>query len=375
MKSLKWEQVNAWRLSQHGLSPRLKRRDLVKAVTRTCGMQAQVLSAAELAIWARVDGLSQQHVQSALWQERTLVKTWAMRGTLHLISAGELPLYAAARSAQEGRQWVKNFVYFGMTPAQYEAILVAVPKILGAKPMTRAQLAVALAKHIGDPKLGQRLLSTSWGSLWIPSAWRGDLCIGPNRGRSVTFVNPRKWIGKWQSFEPYPALQEMVRRYLRAYGPALPEDFARWWNIGLVSVRKLFRSMEDELEEVSVEGWRGFALRKTIAPMRNLGASASVNLLPLFDAYLMGLSRQRDFLMPKAHQSRVFRIAGWISAVVLVGGRIKGVWEHKTEHAQTIVKVRMFSSPTASIRKRIEAEAERLGAFLDTKVVLQYEDH
>src|SRR5947209_11986416 len=98
MKALKWHQVHAWRLAQHGLSQRFSQRDFVQAVTRTGGIQAQVMSAAELALCTRVEGLSPHDVQSALWQGRTLVKTWAMRsGTLHLLSASELPLYVAAR--------------------------------------------------------------------------------------------------------------------------------------------------------------------------------------------------------------------------------------------------------------------------------------
>src|SRR5258706_10640507 len=79
MKALKWRQVHAWRVAQHGLSPRFRRRDFLKAVRRTGGIQAQVMSAAELALWARVDGLTPEAVQAALWQKRTLVKTWAMR--------------------------------------------------------------------------------------------------------------------------------------------------------------------------------------------------------------------------------------------------------------------------------------------------------
>src|SRR6476620_9471601 len=105
VKSLKWNQVTAWRLSQQCLSPRLKRQDFLEAVTRTGGIQAQVMSAAELALWARVDGLIREDVQSARWEDRTLVKTWAMRGTLHLLAASELPLYVAARSVLDTRNW------------------------------------------------------------------------------------------------------------------------------------------------------------------------------------------------------------------------------------------------------------------------------
>ncbi|HKP51591.1 MAG TPA: winged helix DNA-binding domain-containing protein [Chloroflexia bacterium] len=379
VKSLTWQQVNAWRVSQHCLSTRLKRADYVKAVERTGGIQAQVMSAAELALWARVDGLTPKDVQSALWQDRTLVKTWAMRGTLHLLSADELPLFIAARSMHDDRDWLKYFTYYGITEPQYEAFIAAVPQVLGSEPVTREQLATAVSRHIGVPELGKLLLSSSWGSLWKPSAFRGDLCFGPNQGRNVTFVNPRQWIGKWQPVEPHLALQEIARRYLRAYGPSTPHDFARWWDGGsrLVPTRKLFQSIEDELEAVDVDGRHAFALRTTLEQMegmQRLETSGVVRLLPLFDAYTLGLERDLEQLLPRAYKSRVFRPQGWISAVVLVDGRMKGVWGYKIRGSQTTVKVQMFSSPTTSVKKGIEAEAERLNAFLNTKVVLEFEE-
>jgi hypothetical protein len=373
VKSVKWDQVNAWRLSQHCLSPRLKRRDFVKAVTCAGGIQAQVMSAAELALCARVDGLTPQDVQSALWQERTLVKTWAMRGTLHLISADELPLYIAARSLNESRNWTNYFNYYGITQAQYEAFIAAVPQILGDEPMTREQLATALAAHVGAPELRSLVLTKGWGTPLKPLAWRGDLCFGPNQGRNVTFVRPSQWVGKWQPVEPHLALQELARRYLRAYGPATPEDFARWWDggAGIVPARKLFQSIEDELEAVDVEGWRALALRTTLEPMQRSETPGAVRLLPLFDAYALGLGRDLEPLLPRAYKSQVFRPQGWISAVVLVDGYMKGVWEYKIRGSRTIVKVHMFSSPTALVRRGIEAESERLGAFLNSQVVLE----
>ena len=374
MKSLSWKQVNTWRLAQHGLSPRLNREDFLTAVTRTGGIQAQVMSAAELALGARVDGLSPEEVQTALWEDRTLIKTWAMRATLHLISASEFPLYVAARSLYETRNWTRYFDYYGITKAQFEAYLAAVPEILGSDPMTREQLAAALAEHTGSPDLHSLVLSKGWGTPLKPLAWRGDLCFGPNHGRNVTFVHPGKWIGKWQSVEPYAALQEMARRYLRAYGPATPELFARWWELRLVPARKLFQSIEEELEPVDVEGWQAIALRETLEPMQRLEMPGGVNLLPLFDAYMMGIGRGADIepLLPEAYQSQVYRPQGWISAVVLVEGYIQGVWEYQTRGAQTSIKVRMFAAPTGSVRSGIEGEAERLGAFLNTKVELAF---
>ncbi len=177
-----------------------------------------------------------------------------------------------------------------------------------------------------------------------------------------------------QPIEPHLALQEIARRYLRAYGPTTPNDFARWWDGGarLVPARKLFQSIEDELEEVDVEGRPGLALRTTLEQMQRLETTGTVRLLPLFDAYTLGLERDLEQLLPKAYKSQVFRPQGWISAVVLVDGRMKGVWGYKIGRSQTIVKVQMFSSPLTSIKEGIEAEAERLTAFLNTRVVLEF---
>ncbi|MGE5223845.1 MAG: winged helix DNA-binding domain-containing protein, partial [Omnitrophica WOR_2 bacterium] len=269
LRSLTWRQVNAWRLFQHGLSPRLQRREIVKAVACTGGIQAQVMSAAELALWARLDGLSAQEVQDALWQKRTLVKTWAMRATLHLIPARDFALYIAARSVDEPRNWEGYFNYYGISKKQLEAYLAAAPEILSSEPVTREQLAAALAEHTGIPELRDLLITKGWGTPLKPLAWRGDLCFGPNQGQNVTFVHPGKWMGERRPAEPYPALQEMARRYLRAYGPATVEEFAQWWGMRLTPARKLFRSIEDELETVEVEGWRAIALRETLEFIEN----------------------------------------------------------------------------------------------------------
>ncbi|HEY1353948.1 MAG TPA: winged helix DNA-binding domain-containing protein [Ktedonobacteraceae bacterium] len=377
--TLQWSQVHAWHLGQHGLAPRFPAGAIVQAVRRTCGIQAQVMSAAELAICTRVQGLRPQEVASALWCERTLVKTWTMRsGTLHLLAARDLALYVAARRfLDETHAWANYFAYYGLTPAQQEAFLSAVPQVLGREPLTRQQLAEALVRQTGIAQLRDLILASSWGTPLKPSAFRGDLCFGPTRGQMVTFVNPRAWPDEWQSFEPEQAMREIVRRYLRAYGPATPEDFARWWwgGKGKVSARRLFRDLAEELAEVEVEGWQAFALRATLGSM--LGCEAAytaeqVRLLPLFDAYTIGMPRDREPLLALAHKAQVFRPQGWISAVVLVNGSVQGVWHATSRRSQTIVRVHLFRSPpTSAVRTGIESEVERLRDFFARDVLLE----
>ena len=373
MKALKWSQVHSWRLAQHGLSPRLNAQDFVQAVTRTGGIQAQVMSAAELALCTRVEGLSAQDVKAALWQDHTLVKTWAMRGTLHVLSARELPLYIAARDWQLDASWSNYFAEFGLSRAQQDAFLFAIPHVLEQGPMTRLQLADAVAKQTGIAQLRDLIVSSSWGTPLKPSAYRGELCVGPGQGQSVTFMNPRSWIEQWQSIEPELALQEIARRYLQAYGPATSNDFAFWWGCGKTLAKKLFQSLEEELEEVEVEGWRAFALRTALESMQRLEPLETVHLLSLFDAYTIGVPRDCEPLLAQAHKRKVFNLQGWTFAVVLVNGSIQGVWNSTTRRQQTIVKVHLFSPLPPQIREGIEAEAERLGDFYKTNVLLEYE--
>lgn len=374
MTALKWPQVHAWRLSQHGLFPRFPAQDLLQAVTRTAGIQAQVMSAAELAMCARVEGLSPHDVQAALFQDRTLVKTWAMRGTLHFLSAREFPLYIAARDWQQTANWSKYFTEFGLTTsAQQEAFLSAIPHVLEQGPLTRQQLADAVAKHMGIVHVRDFILSESWGTPLKPSAYRGELCFGPGQGKTVTFMNPRGWMGNWQPIEPKLALQEIARRYLQAYGPATLEDFAFWWGCSKTIAKKLFQALAEEVAEVEVEGWRAIALRATLPLIQSLEPVEAVHLLPLFDAYTIGMPRDCEPLLVQAYKRHVFNLQGWTFAVVLVNGSIQGIWHSTIRRAHTVIRVNLFSSPTASICKGIEAEAERLSHLFKKKVLLEYE--
>jgi hypothetical protein len=187
-------------------------------------------------------------------------------------------------------------------------------------------------------------------------------------------MNPKGWMGTWQPIEPKLALQEMARRYLQAYGPATSDDFAFWWGCAKTRAKKLFQSLAEEVEEVEVEGWRALALRATLPLIQSVEPAEAVHLLPLFDAYTIGASpRGCEPLLAAAYKRQVFNLQGWTFAVILVNGSIQGVWQYATRRLQTIVKVRLFSSPTTMIRKGIEAEAERLSAFFKTSVLLEYE--
>jgi len=146
MTCLSWDAVLAWRTARHGLVERAPAAALLDVVARLCGVHAQVASSAELTLWARLDGLQRGAVDRLLWEERALVKTWAMRGTLHLLPAADLPRYVAALgpdvSFWHQPTWLRHH---GLEREEADAMLAAVPAVLDGAFLTREALAAAVA--------------------------------------------------------------------------------------------------------------------------------------------------------------------------------------------------------------------------------------
>jgi hypothetical protein len=99
-------------------------------------------------------------------------------------------------------------------------------------------------------------------------------------------------------------------------------------------------------------------------------ASGCVRLLPHFDVYTIAVARHSQYLLPPAQRKRVYRAQGWISPVVLVDGRIAGVWEYDRQRAPVPVTVSLFAPPTEQVRQGIADEAAQLGQFLEAEVAL-----
>jgi len=353
-----WKQVRAFRLARS-----LERSDgIVETARRLGGVHAQVMSCAEVALAARVDGVGVADVREALWERRKLVKTWAMRGTLHLLPADELALWAGALRTRSylwrTAAWTR---YFGITVEEVEALVAAIGDSLDGKGLTREELGIEVGKQAG-PR-AQELMSSGWGTLLKPVAMEGGLVFGPNRGRNVAFVNPREWIGP---FEPLPsdeAMAEVVRRWLRVYGPGSHEDLGRWWGVTPGRVRKLLEGLGDELIEVSIEGRPGYALAADAKALEGANAGREARLLAGFDPYVVGFFPREGLVQPE-HLARVSRAAGWISPVVVVGGEIVGVWKHAVRKAVMEITVEPFGKLAAARLREVRGDAERLATAL-----------
>ncbi len=358
---MSWAQVHAYRLERHHLKQRAPKKDLIRVIGEIGGVQAQVMSAAELQAGVRVE-CKVDDIREALWKRKTLVKTWLMRGTLHLVPAEDLPVFTAAmqtRGMQVRNSWLK---FVQLSEPEFRNLIEAIGEALDGQLVTREELISKVAK--GRPAHIRDVMKSGWGTILKPAARGGLLCFGPSRGHSVTFVRPQVWLRSWRDVDPDQALVEVARRYLRAYGPATKEDFARWWGNWPGVGKAAWAGLAGDIVSVDVEGRSADLLAPDADRIRKQPVTPSVQLLPPFDPYVMGHS-SRDHIVEAIHQSKVSRTAGWISAVVLVDGRVAGTWSHVVHKETLQISVepfeRLAARTRAEVRHRAESIAETLG--------------
>jgi hypothetical protein len=356
--SVSWRTALAWRMERQHLVERAKPADLPQVAADLCGLHAQVTSSAVLSLWARIDGLEREAVTEALWQERSLVKVWAARRTLHMLPAAELAVWVAALGTLPAG-------FRGASHDDVEAITSAVGQALDGRQLTREELAAAVGQITGSEVYAVWIRS-GWGPALKAAAFRGLLCFAPGEGTQVRFTSPSSWLGQpLQVPATADGLRHVARRFLRGYGPATPADLGRWW-MEARSGRKIAPMLEalgDDVVPVDVEGEAALALAADVAGLAAAQPRDVARLLPAFDPWVIGIGR-REPMIDSQYVGRVYRQQGWVSPVILVNGRIAGVWKHSRTGGRVVVELEPFEGLPAWAERQVDAEIERLAAFL-----------
>lgn len=365
---LSFGQVSAWRLKKQHLSKKGRKSDLSKVVADVCGVQAQVLSAAELGLRARIEGLHQEDVRTALWSDHILLKTWSMRGTLHILPTNDMPLYLAGLRAKllESKLWLGDNL--GVGAQEVDNITDEIGRVLSGGRLSREDLAMEVERRLRlRPEVAKHLRS-AWGILLRPAAFQGHLAFGESFGPRATFVNPSKWIdGKGKSLPESP-LPEIFLRFVRTYGPASVRDFGHWWGGLRDGDRALLESFAESLEEVTFGEHRGFMTRSDAREAARMEGPKGVILLPSFDGYAM-FYHPRDVFVPREHRSKIFRqTAGWNFPAVVVNGEAAGIWSMKKGSSKIAIDLEPFGTFNRNVMSGVREEAADIGEFLGTSV-------
>ena len=370
--SLTWSAVTARRMARVALTEPSAELDPAGVAAVLCGVHAQLLTAAELSVGRRIAGATCTDVQRALWQDRTLVKTFGPRGTIHLLPAAELPMWTGALSAVSSPPTHPEGVRF--TPDQIEEVIAAIGEALADAELTVDELTQAVVERTGPWAVEQTMEAFGgkwprWRQLTSAAAHRGVLCFGPNRARNVTYTNPARWLPAFRPLEADLALRTLLTRYLYAYGPATPQHVAKWLAISPRSAADLFGRLSADLERVDLEGTPAWALAAdTQTPAE---PARGIRLLPYFDAYVVA-AQPRDRLYPGAVAARALSPAGQAGnyPVVLVDGVVGGIWHSRRSGRRLTVTVEPLREFSARQRRQLDDEVAFVAAIMEATPAL-----
>lgn len=376
---ISWEQACAARLERHALAHPLGDATPAQVAARVCGAHAQVMTAAEWSIGQRLAAVTRADVHAALWQERSLVKTFGPRGTVHLLPAADLALWTSALSALRRPNTGPASTF--LTDDQTESVLDAIRLALETAELTVDELGEAVVGHCGS-WAGDEVVPAftgmwpRWRQALTFAAARGVLCFGPDRDRKVTYTSPRRWL---RGFEPttapagaesgkrfdwHEALGWLVAQYLSAYGPATADDFARWVGASPRLAADVFAAHADRLQEVELAGTRAWL---PAGPWGTPDRPRGIRLLPYFDAYVVG-GRPRGRLFPGVATERALvggKVGGQAGTkpVLMADGVVAGLWHQRRAGRKLEITVESFGDLTASQHRELKDQVERLGEF------------
>jgi hypothetical protein len=357
-----WAQALAWRMRRHELDP-TGRLPVTGVVRRLCGVQAQVASSAELAVRLRSEAVGAGDVARAL-ADGELIKTWAMRGTLHLLTPEDAGAFLSLLAA--GRPWERPAWqrYFQMDPATMERFRHAVRDALDGRSLTREELIAKVTVVHGLGHIADGLRS-GWGTLLKPIAWQGDLCFGPQTGNRVTFMRPDQASPRWGGVpDPDVAGPIAIAAYVGTYGPTTPAGFSNWASRGLIPVKRVrawFEEMGDRLTPVTVGGEPAFILSEDLDELVATKPSRTVRLLGGFDQWVLGPGTDDPHVIATPRRTAVSKQSGWIAPIAVDGGVVSGTWEIDGD----AVRVAWFGEARKPRLAALEREVKRLATIYD----------
>jgi hypothetical protein len=359
--------VAAERQRRHGLADCSDpARDVATAARRSAGLQAQDLAASRLAVRPRTRGLTAADVARAC-DDGTAVRTWLMRGTLHLVPAADVRWLVRLLGPTIARRDRGRRERLGLDAATCDRALRVLPEVLAGGGLTRADLVAALARAgVRIPADGQ-----APAHLVLYAAASGAICRGPDDGDEPTYTLLDRWVPNGGGPDGAAAVAELARRHLAAYAPVTVEDLAAWAGIPLTAACAGVRDLGGEVAEVATERGPRLVPAGTRRPASGTATNGSWRLLPAFDAYLLGYADRRALLDP-AHARRVNAGGGWLHPLAVRDGRVAGTWRLKPgPRGARVAAVELFDGPPdARATEALEAEARDAGRFLGTEVTL-----
>ena len=362
VRELSWTDARRLRVASQSLGDR-RGADVLETVRSAGAIQAQDRLGELLGVGVRGTGLSAGDVLRARCEERTVARSWLMRGTLHLVPSDDLRWMLELLGPSMDAKALKRRAGLGIDDDSHGRAIGLIRQAVSSQgPMTRSEIAEAL-----------RAAELPWDGQATPHLLRsasllGAVCFGPDRDGESTHVALDDWLPKVR-MAPADTSAELARRFFAAYGPATASDLRWWTGLPAAEMRRALRSIAGELVELSIEGDSMWMTASSAAQIDDVLAAPSDQLRVVgpFDPYLLGYAR-RNLGVDDEALKQVNAGGGMIRSCVLVDGRLVGTWERKRRARGYAVSVSMLDAPSNGWSDQLDLEFGEIGRFLNLQV-------
>ncbi|WP_175541632.1 winged helix DNA-binding domain-containing protein [Polaromonas sp. YR568] len=328
-------------------------------------MQAQEYTHARWAVGSRfapAAAITDAAVEQAV-AKRKVVRTWALRGTLHLVAAADVRWLVALAAPALLTRTAAAYREVNLDAAAFRKILPAIQQCLeGGRQLTREELFAELARRRIDTE-GHR-----GGRIMYRAAQTGLICLGLPNGKQATYTLLDEWLllqAKAPEASREDSLKLLAQRYFASHGPATLADFIWWSGLAVGEARAALEMAMPSLTEGLHAGSKVWWSARRPAPTALPGSTAVVHLLAGFDEYLLGYT-DRTPIVDKAQAGKVMTPNGLFRPALLVGGRVAGTWQAQTKKNALVLNIAPFAAAALSSRKTsaaLQEAAQRYAAF------------
>ncbi|MGW6621151.1 winged helix DNA-binding domain-containing protein [Nocardia sp. NPDC055002] len=388
-------EVIGFRLHANTLLSRRPIGDLLD-VAGACAVQNSPPGSALLALAARVDGVTGDHVDHLVAQDKALLQTWCMRGSpfffptadAPVFTTGVLPTTEAARLRLIGGVGpALDTLGIGLDEV-VERTVAQIGPVLSQRATAIGELGAELASRIADTLTAAQ--RTAWQSPGPYGAnqplgeavvhfclriltLRGIVCLAPRTGNTAPFVLLAEWLdGPLPDTDPAADRATLLRRYLRCYGPSSRGEFATWLGVRAGDVDPWWDTVADELTPVDYDGRRRWIHTEDLEELRSAHEASGVRLLPPGDPYTQ--TRDRDTIVDPKYRRAVWKTVG-APGVVLADGAVAGIWRPRKSGRTLTLTVTPFQSMSSRLRALLREEAAPVATLRGaTEVDVRFDD-
>jgi hypothetical protein len=365
-------------LRRHYLIEPARSKRAVDVIDCILGLNAQGALNYQLSLWSRVEGLHRGFIKRALSEERTLVKSWLMRNTVHIVTSRSFPQMRVALRESLIGEWNRWTVKTGSKEDQrsWEGHYPEVLEALAEVPLTANEILSELGWSRED---GKTILHRVIREMSL----QGLLCHASSSGpwyhdTEHAFSLVDTWLpgADMDEIEKDEAKRRLALGYLRGFGPASIRDFAYWTGMRVRDGELFFKLIEDSIEEIRIIGQRAncYVLKEDLNDLLDHDdIPVTARLLPQFDSLIMGHKDKERFIDPSS-RSKIFLPRADVAATILLDGLVKGVWKMKRGRKRWNLELNAFEEISEEGRSRIEGEVDRLRKFTDFEIESKWEE-